>query len=120
MQRHLRVEACGPGEQWQRDQIRGVVRMVVGQEDVAQSAKGQPRQHHLAPHAVAAVHHVDGAADDERLRRRRARALGGRPAGGAEQDELLARRGRGQEGEQQEDGDHRDGDHPTGGVRHRK
>src|SRR5258706_568707 len=71
--------------------------------------RGRPRQTLLAPHAVAAAHDVDGVADDERLRRCRARALGGRPSGGAEQDEPLARRGRGQEAEQQEEGDHDDG-----------
>jgi hypothetical protein len=88
-----RAQPGSPGEPDQVAVVGVVVRVVVGQEHVAQPVEGDTGQDELARDAVAAVDHVGRVVDQDDLGSRGARSAGARPAPRAQQDQASPRGG---------------------------
>ena len=82
---HRRLERIPPRQQEEIAVVRVVIRVVMGDEDVAERAEDTGR-HHLPRDAVAAIDHIPAIADHDDLRRARSARLRCRSARGAEQD----------------------------------
>lgn len=77
----------GPREPDQISVVRGVVRVLVGDEDMPESGERHVGEHELASDAVAAINDVRRPIRDDDLGRPRARLPRPRPSAGSEEDE---------------------------------